>query len=101
MVAVIAILLLGFRRYKGLMPIGGTCSASIAAACWRPRTDQNAALGKVQWGELVDSRESFEPVHAHAHDETGLGEEAVHRPYPHLCITSADVIMPSMGISYH
>jgi len=91
--AVITACSLGLRRYKGLMPIGGTSSAIIAAVCWRPSNDTHAALEKVQWGELVDSTESFGPI------DDEMEEQAM--PVPHLCITSKEVVTPRIGVKYY
>jgi hypothetical protein len=56
---------LGFRRYKGGMPIGATCSVVISAACHRPEDDIEAYLFPVQWGaipsQILDDRASAWP----------------------------------------
>lgn len=85
---------LGFRRYPGLMPTGGTCSASIAAACWRPRNDEHAAIDKVQWGELMHSTEHFE-------DDNDVGEHESNKRVPHLCFTSFEVGQARKHVVYH
>ncbi|PMD63797.1 uncharacterized protein K444DRAFT_492116, partial [Hyaloscypha bicolor E] len=49
----IAILVgLGFRRYKGGMPLSATCSVIISAACHRPDGDKEAHLFPVKWGAV-------------------------------------------------
>jgi len=84
---------IGFRRYSGRLPAGGTCSASIAAACWRPTMDKNAAEKMVQWGELVHQEESFEA-------ESRSELEELPR-VAHLCFTSFDVIEARKRTVYH
>jgi hypothetical protein len=44
---------LGFRRYKGGMPLSATCSVIISAACHRPDGDKEAHLFPVQWGAVL------------------------------------------------
>ena len=48
----------GFRKSKGGMPLAGSCSAAISAACHPPETDVNASLKRVMWG--VFAGESFQ-----------------------------------------
>ena len=40
----------GFRRYKGGMPLAGSCSAAISAACHQPSQDWEAAELPLMWG---------------------------------------------------
>lgn len=87
---VVLIFLLGFRRYPGLMPIGGTCSAAIAAACWRPESDIKAATQGVKWGEISGNNSTdFRDVN---------GEEASN--VRHLCFTSFPVTKPQARTLY-
>ena len=44
----------GFRRYKPGMPLVGSCSAAISAACHRPEGDADAHLKPVMWGVVAD-----------------------------------------------
>ena len=69
-------LLNGFRRHQG-MPVAGSCSAAISAACHRPEEDVNAANKPVMWG-VVSS-------------ENGVG---------HCCFTSFEVSRPVPGEHY-
>jgi hypothetical protein len=39
-----------FRKLKGGMPLAGSCSAAISAACHRPVWDVDASLKAVKWG---------------------------------------------------
>ena len=43
----------GFRRYKPGMPLAGSCSAAISAACHPPEGDENASTRPLMWG-VVD-----------------------------------------------
>ncbi|KAF7198491.1 hypothetical protein HII31_00230 [Pseudocercospora fuligena] len=47
-----ALIVLGFRKLDGRMPIVGSNSLAIANACKRPGDDEGAAYKKVSWGEL-------------------------------------------------
>ena len=78
-VIVLALLLNGFRRLDPRMPVTGSCSLAISAACHRPPGDKEASLLPVQWGVL-----------SHATDE-GPG---------HCCFTSFDVELPIEGQRY-
>ena len=69
-------LLNGFRWYQG-MPLAGSCSAAISAACHRPEEDFDAATRPVMWG-VVSS-------------ENGVG---------HCCFTSFEVSPPIHGELY-
>lgn len=40
----------GFRRYRDGMPLVGSCSAAISAACHRPENDVDASVLPVKWG---------------------------------------------------
>ena len=42
----------GFRRYPGNIPLAGTCSAAISAACHPPADDRDAAFKEVRYGEV-------------------------------------------------
>ena len=44
--------LIGFRRYHDGLPLAGTCSAAISAACHRPEDDIHAASKPVMWGDV-------------------------------------------------
>lgn len=45
---------LAFRRFKSVMPLAGSCSAAISAACNPPKDEADTAvLGPVMWGETV------------------------------------------------
>ncbi|EXJ62826.1 hypothetical protein A1O7_03266 [Cladophialophora yegresii CBS 114405] len=41
-----------FRRYDAGMPLVGSCSMAIAAACHQPDWDTDASLKPVQWGVI-------------------------------------------------
>lgn len=42
----------GCRRYKPGLPLAGSSSAAISAACHRPETDVDAAVLPVRWGSV-------------------------------------------------
>ena len=66
----------GFRVHRG-MPLAGSCSAAISAACHRPDEDVDAATKPVMWGVV--------------HSENGVG---------HCCFTSFEVSRPVPGEHY-
>jgi hypothetical protein len=49
-VAVTAGVANGFRRYNAGIPLVGSCSAAISAACHRPSNDSSASLLPLKWG---------------------------------------------------
>lgn len=51
---------LGFRKYKGIIPNAGSCSAAISAACHPPEGDDKASRKALMWGE-VSSETDHEP----------------------------------------
>ncbi|KIX08961.1 uncharacterized protein Z518_00039 [Rhinocladiella mackenziei CBS 650.93] len=67
-------------RYDGGIPLVGSCSVAIAAACHRPTWDVDAHLNPVQWGAVPG-----------AERETGVG---------HCCFTSGDVEELHIGRMY-
>ena len=75
---------MGSRRFKSSMPLAGSCSMAIAAACHRPEDDIDAAYLPVQWGE--PSQPGLE----------SKGEYAVR----HCCFTSHPVELPVPGRMY-
>lgn len=71
----------GFRRYKAGMPLIGSCSAAISAACHAMRKDSDAALLPVMWGAVESQGKvghccfsSFD-VSPPVHGEAYAGEE--------------------------
>lgn len=70
------------RRFKSLMPLAGSCSAAISAAC-HPGVDddtQTAAFKRVTWGETLSLPEWM------ALESDGIG---------HCSFTSKEVLPPS------
>ncbi|KAK5697818.1 hypothetical protein LTR17_023785 [Elasticomyces elasticus] len=45
---------MGCRKFASSMPVAGSCSVALAAACHPPEHDEDAAFLPVRWGELVD-----------------------------------------------
>lgn len=76
-IIVILGILIGFRRYKPGIPLVGSCSAAISAACHPPKEDDNAAEKPVMWG-VVSTK-------------NGIG---------HCCFTSFEVTPPVEGEIY-
>lgn len=69
----------GFRRYNGGIPIVGSCSAAISAACYRPNDDSSTSLLPVQWGQ------------AYVDSTSNIG---------HCSLSSFEVTAPEEGSSY-
>ena len=78
-VIVIIGVLIGFRRYKQGIPLAGSSSAAISAACHRPKDDEDAASKAVMWGVVE------------AYGQDGVG---------HCCLTSFEVSPPVKGERY-
>lgn len=51
-----SVYLIGRRRLPGPMPVAGSCSLAIAAACHHPdgRGHPDAALDRLKWGVMID-----------------------------------------------
>ena len=87
---VIVVLLLGFWRFQVEMPIAGSCSAAISAACHPPEVDVDAALKSIQWGVVWDTDDKR--AAAAQTDEKCDAE--------HCCFTSLKVTKPVEGKVY-
>lgn len=73
----------GFRKARVGMPLAGSCSAAISAACHPPEADVDASLKRVMWGVVAE--ESFKH----------LGESV-----GHCSFTSLKVEAPVVGKLY-
>lgn len=67
----------GFRRSRSDMPLAGSCSAAISAACHGPANDTDAAKGSLIWGAVQT--------------EGDVG---------HCCFTTFQVEKPAVGRFY-
>ena len=76
-IVVIIGILHGFKRYKPGIPLAGSCSAAISAACHRPNEDVDAAYKPLMWGAVESSG-----------------------PIGHCCFTSFEVTKPVKGQKY-
>lgn len=73
---------LGFRKLHGCIPVVGSCSVAISAACHRPKEDIDASVLPVNWGAVSRHRCCFtsQKVHdlvsgrPHAGENVELGE---------------------------
>ena len=50
----------GFRKSRSGMPLAGSCSAAISAACHPPEADVNASLKRVMWGVVAEDCFQYE-----------------------------------------
>ncbi|GME45538.1 hypothetical protein GTA08_BOTSDO04901 [Neofusicoccum parvum] len=83
-VVVLAGLVMAARRYPATMPLAGSCSAAISAACHPPSGDECAALLPVQWGVVKEEG----------------GEEVGRDGVGHVTFTSFEVTPPLWGRRY-
>lgn len=77
---IIALVALGARKYDDSIPLVGSCSAAISAACHQPVWDADAAMKRVQWGVIPESV-----------DEKGVG---------HCSFSSGEVEPVQVGREY-
>ncbi|KAH7091653.1 hypothetical protein FB567DRAFT_279067 [Paraphoma chrysanthemicola] len=66
---------IGFWKMPMKMPIAGSCSLAISAACHPPAADVDPELHEVQWG-VVEARDGAE--HGHCSLSSGPVEEPEH-----------------------
>ena len=96
----------GCRRYKlNGIPLAGSCSAAISAACHPPPGDDEASRKMVIWGvcetdPTADWRKVIDPTNYH-NDETGMGtSEDGGMTVGHCSFTSFAVERPIKGEPY-
>lgn len=96
---VLALGVLSMRTYGSCIPLAGSCSAAISAACHPPRHDVNPGTKPIIWGKIVPARNSIG-------DRASLEMECVDSDcngetrFPHCSFTSCDVVQPSEGQIY-
>ena len=73
----------GFRNARIGIPLAGSCSAAISAACHPPKADVDASLKRVKWGAVVD------PTSKNRTERVG-----------HCSFTSFEVEAPTVGKRY-
>ena len=78
-VMLLALVLNGFRKLDPGMPVVGSCSLAISAACHRPLEDRNASLLPLKWGAVSHEAENWPG---------------------HCCLTSFDAEEPILGQQY-
>ncbi|GAB7365085.1 hypothetical protein MBLNU230_g6176t1 [Neophaeotheca triangularis] len=81
-IMLLALVGLGFRKFASTMPVAGSCSLAIAAACHPPADDVDAAFLPVQWGVV------------------GTGDEDGQNGVGHCSFTSQAVSEPIPGRRY-
>lgn len=77
-ILILVVVLTGFRRYENGIPLAGSSSGAISAACHPPEEDVDAALLPVMWGDVKT-------------EDSAVG---------HCCITSFGVWTPVEGNMY-
>ena len=78
-------LALGLKRFYSTMPITGSCSAAISAACHPPKADVDAAFKIVRWGVV---------------ENCDMKTESKDQNVGHCCFTSMGVTRPVQGNLY-
>ena len=73
----------GFRKGRAGMPLVGSCSAAISAACHPPAADTDASLKRVMWGVVTDEN-----------------VDSTRGSVGHCSFTSFDVEAPIVGKRY-
>lgn len=73
----------GLRKYKPGMPLAGSCSAAISAACHPPEGDVNPSTDAIMWGVV-------------GYENTKDGDEYI----GHCSLTSFEVRAPVSGELY-
>lgn len=54
-VMILTLLGLSTRSFRSVIPLAGSCSAAISAACHPPDDDVDAAIKPIMWGEICSS----------------------------------------------
>ncbi|CAI7664057.1 unnamed protein product [Penicillium glandicola] len=107
---VMALVGLAMRPFRSVIPLAGSCSAAISAACHPPEDDVDAALKPIMWGEIYlvsqessrSSTDSLSPlaVAGGVRDETILLEMQrkgkVMQGLPRCTFTSIHVERPTL-----
>lgn len=85
---------LSFKTYKSAMPVVGSCSAAISAACHPPKEDDldQATLGLVMWGETLGA-----PAWEMGISVDEIGEDRGHCSFTSLNTT---IRLPQLLISF-
>jgi hypothetical protein len=87
-IMVLVLIVLAFRKFRSIIPVTGSTSVAISAACHPPRGEvgETAVLGPVQWGETT-----LLPLWAtESSDGTNDG------PKGHCSFTSLEVSKPTL-----
>ena len=50
----------GLRKARGGMPLAGSCSAAISAACHPPEADVDASIKRIMWGVVTEDCFQYE-----------------------------------------
>lgn len=76
---VVALMALGSRKYNPGIPLAGSCSAAISAACHAPIRETNASVLPLLWGVV----------------ETGQWDGV-----GHCAFSNCEVSVPQSGVRY-
>lgn len=104
-IMVLVLLGLGVRRFRSCIPLAGSCSAAISAACHRPSNNSKASAERVIWGETAGSSSLMEEEEL-VNKDTVLKVRRVDSDYDqqghfgHCSFTSCAVRQPSLDKLY-
>ncbi|CAG8005743.1 unnamed protein product [Penicillium salamii] len=89
---ILILILLSLKRFKSNMPLAGSCSAVISAACHPPKYEDSdsIALGLVKWGEITAS----------SSDEVDGFRQEIDDGKGHCSFTGLDTVQPSLTKLY-
>ncbi|CAG8122705.1 unnamed protein product [Penicillium olsonii] len=101
---------LSMRSFRSVIPLAGSCSAAISAACHPPGHDVNAAVKEIIWGEISSSdlrkMAAISPrsLVSPGQDDVDDGDVALEmqtrdyrdQPTVHYTFTSCDVRQPTI-----
>lgn len=95
----LSILTVGRRRLRGRMPIAGSCSLAIAAACHNPdgSAHPEAAYGYVKWGVMEDY---VKHVEYERREQEGQGLLGSFRMLGHCGFSIDEVAEPQLETKY-
>ncbi|CAG8250100.1 unnamed protein product [Penicillium salamii] len=89
---ILILILLSLKRFKSNVPLAGSCSAVISAACHPPKYEDpdSIALGLVKWGETTAS----------SGEEVGGFRQEIDDGKGHCSFTGLDTVQPSLTKLY-
>lgn len=101
-VMLIALIVLMQRKLSTDMPLLGTCSLAINAACHADPGDEDAATKRSRYGSINDYEEQDQVREQdQQQDEEREQEEETESRLRHVCFSSQDVVPLQVGCRYY